>query len=92
MQTNNKVNGKILVISISRRITSGSDLIEVVDGSGDTFRHLYTYKKKKKINTNFAFMHEKAKDEQGELRELMKRVLYYIEYAVWGRTNKVSQK
>ena len=48
MQTNNKVNGKILVISISRRITRGSDLIEVVDGSGDTFRHLYTYKRERK--------------------------------------------
>ena len=92
MHMHGKVKSKILVISISRHTTIGSDLIKVGVGGGDTFRHLYTYKKKKKINTNFAFMHEKAKDEQGELRELMKRVLYYIEYAVWGRTNKVSQK
>ena len=56
MQTHNKVSGKILVISISRCITSGSDLIKVLDGGGGTFRHLYTYKKKSKINTNFAFM------------------------------------
>ena len=78
MHTNNKIKGKILVTSISRRNTSGSDLMKVVDGSGDTFRHLYTYKKKKKINTNFAFMQEKAKDGQGEWRELMQRVLIFI--------------
>ena len=55
MHTHNKVNGKML-ISISRRLTSGSDLIKVGDGVGETFRHLYTYKNKNKVNTNFAFI------------------------------------
>ena len=61
MHTHNKVNDKILVISNFRRITSCSDLIKVEDGNGDTLRHLYTYKKKKKRNTNFAFMHKVVK-------------------------------
>ena len=40
-----KVKSKVLVISISRHTTIGSDLIKVWVGDGDTFKQLYTYKK-----------------------------------------------
>ena len=48
----NKVKVKVLAISISRHTTSGSDLIKVGGGGGggDTFRHIYTYREKKKVN------------------------------------------
>ena len=49
-------NLTVLVISISVSGTSGTDLTQVVGGGGDTFRDIYTYKKEKKVNTNFAFM------------------------------------
>ena len=52
--------------------------MKVMDGGGDTFRHLYTYKSKNKMNTNFAFMNEvvKAKDRQGKWRAITKE--YFI--------------
>ena len=53
---NNTVNGKILAISILRQVTNGSDLIQV--GRGGTFRHIFTQKRKSKMNTNIAFVHE----------------------------------
>ena len=52
----NTVSGKILVISILRCDTNGSDLKYV--GEGGTFIHIFTNKIKNKtmINTNLAFI------------------------------------
>ena len=63
--TNNKLSGKMFVISISRLVTNGSDLVQVEDGVGDTFTHIYTYKEKSKINANLAFMYEVMNAGQG---------------------------
>ena len=45
---------------MSRRVTNGSGLIMVGQGGEHTFRHIFTNKNGKKINANFALMHEKA--------------------------------
>ena len=60
--THNTVNRKILAISILSRDTNGSDLIYV--GEGDTFKHIFTYKRKSKINTNTAFLDEMANGDK----------------------------
>ena len=52
--TNKKANVSILNISIRRYFTNDSDLIKV--GDGDTFIHIFTYKKKKEKNTNLALI------------------------------------
>ena len=58
--THNNVTGRILVISMSRRVTNGPGLILVGDGGEHTLTHIFTWKEKKKINANFAFMHKIA--------------------------------
>ena len=52
------INGSIPVMSISRRVTNGSGLIWVGHGGEHTFKHIFTNKNDKKINANFALMHE----------------------------------
>ena len=40
-----------------------------MDGDGETFIHIYTYKNKRKMNTDFAFMQSNAKYERKERQD-----------------------
>ena len=42
IHTHNNVTGKILVISMSRRVTNGPGVILVGDGGEHTFKHIFT--------------------------------------------------
>ena len=54
----NSIKGRILVVSMSIRVTNGSGLIYDRHGGKHTFRHIYTNKNVKKINANCVLMHE----------------------------------
>ena len=61
-----KVNVRIFISLIWKCFTIGSDLI--TDGDGETFIHIYTYKNKRKMNTNFASMN-KVRTQRGRRLE-----------------------
>ena len=61
-----KVNVRIFISLIWKCSTIGSDLI--TNGVGETFIHIYTYKNKRKMNTNFASMN-KVRTQRGRRLE-----------------------
>ena len=80
------VNGKITSLI---RDTNGSDLIQV--GEGCTFRHIFTYKIKNKMNTNTAFVHEMTKTKscgEARTRHLSPHYCTYIYKTDWNEIQR----